>query len=94
MRRLRQPFGCLELALRASLVFEQFYGAVEGDSASSAELFALISALSGVGLEQRFAVPGSVDQRGCIQAIGAVNETVEGYYALCRERGLTGDQRL
>ena len=80
------------LALRASLVFEQSYGPVEGDSASGAELFALLSALAGVPLAQGIAVTGSVDQRGRLQAIGAVNEKIEGFYALCRDRGLTGDQ--
>jgi lon-related putative ATP-dependent protease len=80
------------LALRASLVFEQSYGPVEGDSASSAELFALLSALADVPVHQRVGVTGSVDQHGHIQAIGGVNEKIEGFYALCREHGLTGDQ--
>ncbi|MBX7056766.1 MAG: AAA family ATPase [Leptospirales bacterium] len=80
------------LALSASLVFEQSYGPVEGDSASLAELCALLSALSGVAIQQRFAVTGSVDQYGSVQAIGAVNEKIEGFFDVCLRRGLTGDQ--
>ena len=80
------------LALRASLVFEQSYGPVEGDSASGAELFALLSALAEVPIHQRIGITGSVDQHGRIQAIGGVNEKIEGFFELCRERGLTGDQ--
>ena len=82
----------IALALRASLVFEQSYGPVEGDSASSAELVALLSALADVPVHQRVGVTGSVDQHGHIQAIGAVNEKIEGFFALCREETLTGDQ--
>jgi predicted ATP-dependent protease len=80
------------LALRASLVFEQSYGPVEGDSASGAELLALLSALADVPVHQRVGVTGSVDQHGHMQAIGGVNEKIEGFFALCREQGLTGDQ--
>jgi len=80
------------LSLRASIVFEQSYGPVEGDSASAAELFAVLSALAGVPLRQGVAVTGSVDQHGAIQAIGGINEKIEGFFALCRDRGLTGDQ--
>jgi predicted ATP-dependent protease len=80
------------LALRASLVCEQSYGPVEGDSASAAELLSLLSALAGVPLAQAIAVTGSVDQRGRIQAIGGVNEKIEGFFALCRAGGLTGNQ--
>ena len=80
------------LALSASLVFEQSYGEIEGDSASSAELYALLSALSGVAIKQGFAVTGSVNQHGQIQAIGGVNEKIEGYFDVCNERGLTGAQ--
>ncbi|NLV71669.1 MAG: AAA family ATPase [Actinobacteria bacterium] len=80
------------LSLTARLVFEQSYSGVEGDSASSAELYALLSSLSGVPIQQRFAVTGSVNQRGQIQAIGGVNEKVEGYFAVCQALGLTGDQ--
>jgi len=80
------------LSLSASLVFEQSYGGVEGDSASSAELYALLSALAGAPVRQRLAVTGSVNQHGDIQAIGAVNEKIEGFFDLCRARGLSGDQ--
>ena len=80
------------LALAASLVFEQSYGGVDGDSASSAELYALMSALSGVPIHQRFAVTGSVNQRGEVQAIGGANQKIEGFFDVCRARGLTGDQ--
>jgi predicted ATP-dependent protease len=80
------------LALRASLVFEQSYGPVEGDSASGAELFALLSALADVPVHQRVGVTGSVDQHVHVQAIGGVNEKIEGFFALCREHELTGDQ--
>ncbi len=80
------------LSLGASLVFEQSYGGVDGDSASSAELYALLSAIAEVPIEQRFAVTGSVNQRGEIQAIGGVNEKIEGFFDLCAARGLTGTQ--
>jgi len=80
------------LSLQASLVFEQSYGGVEGDSASSAELFALLSALAELPLAQRFAVTGSVNQYGEIQAIGGVNEKIEGFFDLCEAQELTGDQ--
>jgi predicted ATP-dependent protease len=80
------------LSLTASLVFEQSYGGVEGDSASSAELYALLSALAEAPIRQNYAVTGSVDQRGQVQAIGGVNEKIEGFFDLCRMRGLTGDQ--
>jgi lon-related putative ATP-dependent protease len=80
------------LSLAASLVFEQSYGGVDGDSASSAELYALLSALAGVPLRQSLAVTGSVNQLGRIQPIGGVNEKIEGFFDVCRARGLTGDQ--
>lgn len=80
------------LSLTASLVFEQSYGGVDGDSASSAELYALISALANVPLKQSLAVTGSVNQHGHVQAIGGVNEKIEGFFDLCRARGLTGKQ--
>jgi predicted ATP-dependent protease len=78
------------LSLAASLVFEQTYEPVEGDSASVAELCALMSALAEVPLRQSLAVTGSVDQHGRVQAIGAVNEKIEGFFDLCSKRGLTG----
>ena len=80
------------MSLFASLVFEQSYGGVEGDSASSAELYALLSALADVPLRQDLAVTGSVNQHGEIQAIGGVNEKIEGFYDICEKRGLTGTQ--
>ncbi len=80
------------LSLSASLVFEQSYGGVEGDSASLAELCTLLSALSEVALKQSLAVTGSVDQHGRVQPIGGVNEKVEGFFDVCQARGLTGDQ--
>ena len=80
------------LSLNASLVFEQSYGGVEGDSASAAELFALLSALAEAPIKQCFAVTGSVDQRGQIQAIGGVNEKIEGFFDSCRQTGFTGRQ--
>ncbi len=80
------------LSLRASLVFEQSYGGVDGDSASAAELFALLSALAEVPIKQCFAVTGSVDQHGVIQAIGGINEKIEGFFDVCRARGLSGEQ--
>lgn len=80
------------LSLAASLVFEQSYGSVEGDSASMAELCALLSALAGVPILQSLAITGSVNQFGDMQAIGAVNEKIEGFFDICRARGLSGDQ--
>jgi predicted ATP-dependent protease len=80
------------MSLFASLVFEQSYGGVEGDSASSAELYALLSALANVPLRQDLAVTGSVNQHGEIQAIGGVNEKIEGFFDICQARGLTGAQ--
>jgi len=80
------------MSLFASLVFEQSYGGVEGDSASSAELYALMSALAEVALRQELAVTGSVNQRGQVQAIGGVNEKIEGFFDICQKRGLTGTQ--
>jgi len=84
---VRQP-----LALSASLVFEQSYGGVEGDSASSAELYALLSAISGVPIRQSLAVTGSVNQHGRVQPIGGVNEKIEGFFDTCKAKGLTGEQ--
>ena len=80
------------LALSASLVFEQSYGMVEGDSASLAELCALLSHLANVPIKQSLAMTGSVNQLGHAQAIGAVNEKIEGFFDICAARGLTGEQ--
>lgn len=80
------------LAMAATLVFEQSYGGVDGDSASSTELYALLSALSEVPIEQRFAVTGSVNQWGEVQPIGGANEKIEGFFDVCRARKLTGRQ--
>ena len=80
------------LSLSARLVFEQSYGGVEGDSASSTELYSLLSALSGLPIKQNFAVTGSVNQKGEVQAIGGVNEKIEGFFEICKLKGLTGEQ--
>ena len=80
------------LSLSASLVFEQSYGPVDGDSASVAETCALLSALAEVPLRQNLAITGSLNQHGGVQAIGGVNEKIEGFFDVCRQRGLTGDQ--
>jgi lon-related putative ATP-dependent protease len=80
------------LALSATLAFEQSYGMVDGDSASSAELYTLLSALSGVPIKQSIAVTGSVNQHGEVQAIGGVNEKIEGFFDVCKARGLTGEE--
>ena len=76
--------------MSASIVFEQSYGAVEGDSASSAELYALLSALAGAPIKQSLAVTGSVNQYGQIQAVGGVNEKIEGFFDLCKARKVDG----
>jgi lon-related putative ATP-dependent protease len=80
------------LTLSASITFEQMYSGVDGDSASSAELYALLSSLSGLPLRQELAVTGSVNQRGEVQAIGGVNRKIEGFFEVCKRRGLTGTQ--
>jgi predicted ATP-dependent protease len=80
------------LSLSARLVFEQSYGGVDGDSASSTELYALLSSLSGLPIKQGIAVTGSVNQKGQVQAIGGVNAKIEGFYAVCEAKGLTGEQ--
>jgi lon-related putative ATP-dependent protease len=80
------------LSLTAKLVFEQSYGGVDGDSASSTELYSILSALSGLPLKQSIAVTGSVNQRGEVQAIGGVNEKLEGFFEVCKAKGLTGQQ--
>ena len=80
------------LSLSASLVFEQTYGGVDGDSASLAELIALISAIAQVPIRQSYAVTGSINQHGQVQAVGGVTEKVEGFFDICRSRGLTGNE--
>jgi len=80
------------LNMSASIAFEQSYSGVDGDSASSTEIYALLSSLSGAPLKQSIAVTGSVNQKGEVQAIGGVNEKIEGFYDCCRKIGLTGRQ--
>src|SRR5690606_31926698 len=80
------------LTLTAHLAFEQSYGGVDGDSASSTELYALLSSLAEVPIDQGIAVTGSVNQKGEIQPIGGVNEKIEGFFQICKEKGLTGEQ--
>jgi ATP-dependent Lon protease len=80
------------MAIDATLGFEQSYSEIDGDSASSAEVYVLLSALSGAPLSQEFAVTGSVNQNGEIQAIGGVNEKIEGFFEVCKAKGLTGKQ--
>ncbi|WP_320382102.1 Lon-insertion domain-containing protein [Zoogloea oleivorans] len=82
----------MPLSLKASLVFEQSYGGVEGDSASLAELTALLSAIAGIPLRQSLAVTGSVNQFGVVQPVGGINEKIEGFFDICSARGLTGEQ--
>ena len=80
----------MPLSLNASLCFEQLYNGVDGDSASSTELYAILSSLSGVPINQSIAVTGSVNQKGDIQPIGGVNEKIEGFFKICKTRGLNG----
>jgi len=80
------------LSLSARLVFEQNYAGVEGDSASSTELYAILSALAGLPIKQSIAVTGSVNQKGEVQAIGGVNEKIEGFFEVCKAKGFTGQQ--
>ncbi len=80
------------LSLSARLVFEQNYEGVEGDSASSTELYSILSSLSGLPIKQNLAVTGSVNQKGEVQAIGGVNEKIEGFFEVCKAEGLTGEQ--
>lgn len=82
----------IPLSFSASLAFEQSYSTIDGDSASSTELYALISSLSGIPIRQGIAVTGSVNQNGEVQAIGGVNQKIEGYYKVCKAKGLNGDQ--
>jgi len=79
------------ISLSASITFEQLYEMIEGDSATCAELYALLSSISGVPLKQSIAVTGSMDQNGEVQPIGGVNEKIEGFFDLCKLRGLNGD---
>ncbi|MBU2446643.1 MAG: AAA family ATPase [Bacteroidetes bacterium] len=88
---LREKFGQqVPLSFSASICFEQSYSGVDGDSASSTEIYALLSALSEIPLKQSIAVTGSVNQKGLIQPIGGVNEKIEGFYKVCKKRGLDG----
>lgn len=90
---LTEKFGRdIPLSLTANICFEQNYGGVDGDSASSTELYALLSSISGIPIRQNLAVTGSVNQMGEIQPIGGVNEKIEGFYRVCKAKGLTGDQ--
>ena len=90
---LRQTFAQDKpLSLSASICFEQSYSGVDGDSASSTEIYALLSALSGLPIRQDIAVTGSVNQQGDMQPIGGVNQKIEGFYDVCRIKGLTGKQ--
>ncbi len=90
---LRQTFAQDKpLAMSASITFEQSYGGVDGDSASSAEIYGILSALTGIPINQGIAVTGSVNQKGEIQPIGGINEKVEGFYDVCNSRKLTGKQ--
>ena len=82
----------MPLSLTASVCFEQLYGGVDGDSASSTELYAILSSLSGIPINQSIAVTGSVNQKGEIQPIGGVNEKIEGFYQICKMRGFNGEQ--
>ena len=82
------------LTLSCRLVFEQSYGGVDGDSASSTELYAILSALAELPIKQNFAVTGSVNQKGEVQAIGGANEKIEGFIAVCKARGLKGDEGI
>lgn len=90
---LREKFAQKHsMSLTALLTFEQSYGEIEGDSASAAEIYVLLSALSGLPIKQSLAITGSVNQKGDIQPIGGVNEKIIGFYEICKERGLTGKQ--
>jgi predicted ATP-dependent protease len=82
------------LSLHGSVVFEQSYGGVDGDSASVGELCALLSSISGVPIRQNFAITGSINQLGRVQAVGGINEKIEGFFAVCKERGLDGSHAV
>ncbi len=90
---MRERFaGDKTLSLTASLAFEQNYGGIDGDSASAAEIYAILSAIADIPIKQSIAITGSVNQKGDIQPIGGVNEKIRGYYEICKERGLRGDE--
>jgi len=92
---LREKFSCQSpMSFTATIAFEQSYGGIDGDSASAAEIYALLSALSGTPINQSFAITGSVNQKGDIQPIGGVNEKITGFFEICRDRGLTGKQGI
>jgi predicted ATP-dependent protease len=80
--------------VRLTISYEQNYGGIDGDSATTTEIYSILSALSGVPIGQNYAVTGSADQFGNVQAIGGVNEKIEGFFELCKARGLTGDQGI
>lgn len=80
------------LSMNASICFEQNYGGVDGDSASGAELYAILSSLSGMPIKQNIAATGSINQKGEIQVVGGITEKIEGFYATCKKKGLSGDQ--
>ncbi|MDY6702565.1 ATP-binding protein [Clostridioides difficile] len=82
----------LLLSLNAYVCFEQNYGGIDGDSASSAELYVLLSSLSGVSIKQNIAVTGSINQKGDIQVVGGISEKIEGFYSICKTKGLNGEQ--
>jgi predicted ATP-dependent protease len=84
--------GTIPLSFSASVTFEQSYGMIDGDSASCAELYALLSSLSGIPIYQGIAVTGSVNQKGEVQAIGGVNEKIQGYFEVCKMHKLNGKQ--
>jgi ATP-dependent Lon protease len=90
---LKEKFGKnIPLSFNASLVFEQGYGMIDGDSASITEIIALLSAMTEIPIKQSFAITGSVNQKGDIQPIGGVNDKIEGFFDLCKTRGLTGNE--
>ena len=90
---IKEKFGVEKpLIFSASICFEQLYEEIEGDSASSTELYVLLSALSGLPIKQGIAVTGSVNQKGEIQPVGGINEKIEGFYYTCKAKGLTGKQ--
>jgi lon-related putative ATP-dependent protease len=90
---LKETFGqFVPLSISATVVFEQSYGSIDGDSASIAEIAAIISGISKLPINQSIAVTGSVNQKGIVQPIGGVNEKIEGFYKTCKSKGLTGTQ--